>query len=352
MIPVPEPKLDHLYQEVILDHNKNPRNFKALADANVSSHGYNPLCGDDYHVYLKIDPKGLIHDASFQGSGCAISKASASIMTTMIKGRRAEEAGKIKKSFLDFMIKDELHPKDKPYIERLMLFEGVKEFPVRVKCATLAWRALEDALKQYEFEHANVSYHMFEKGEAKEMDEIKLSAEMTPNPNTIKFLVNRQFLESGSFDFPTREKAKDSPLALKLFEIDSVNGVLIGTNFITVTKEPHADWQTIAPTVATAIQEFFASGGEAISKDALPSANEGGNSLIEQKIKQILDAEIRPAVARDGGDIVFYGYQDGIVTLHLQGACSSCPSSIMTLKMGVEHRLKQAVPEIKEVVQV
>ncbi len=351
MINVPEPKLDHLYQEVILDHNRNPRNFKEIPDAPYVAHGHNPVCGDDYHLYLVIDDQGTIQDLSFKGSGCAISKSSASIMTTMIKGKHIREANKIRKCFLDLMTKNSIPDHQKTEIERLTMFEGVKGFPVRVKCATLIWRTLEDALKQHDLKHPNLSYHMFEKGDP--MTPVQLSAEMTPNPNTVKFIVDQHFLESGSYDFPNKEKAKDSALAEKLFEVENVAGVLIGTNFITVTKTPHAEWQIVAPLVANTIQDFFASGETPISKTAVPSSNSStGESEAEQKIRQVLDEEIRPAVARDGGDIIFYGYKDGIVTLHLQGSCSSCPSSIMTLKMGVENRLKQVIPEIKEVVQV
>ena len=353
MIPIPEPKLDHLYQEVILDHNRNPRNFKEIKNAGFSAHGHNPVCGDDYHLYLNIDGQGVIEDVGFQGSGCAISKSSASILTTMIQGKSARDASAVKNAFLDLMTKDHVTEAERSLIDRLIIFEGVKEFPVRVKCATLIWRTLENILQQQELKHPKLSYRMFEKGEQKAMNPVQLSAEMTPNPNTVKFIVDREFLESGSYDFPDKEKAKNSPLAEKLFTVDGAAGVLIGTNFITVTKTPHAEWQVVAPLVANAIQDFFMTGEAPVLQSAVPSANVSeGNGEIERKIKTVLDEEIRPAVARDGGDIIFYGYKDGIVTLHLQGSCSSCPSSIMTLKMGVESRLKQVVPEIKEVVQV
>lgn len=147
MIPVPEPKLSRLYQEVILDHNRRPRNFKEIANATQYSHGRNPLCGDDYHLYLAVDSKGVIQDVGFQGSGCAISKSSASMMTSLIKEKSAAEAERLKDSFLDFMTKDAVLPETKEGVGRLNLFEGVKEFPVRVKCATLIWHALQDALK-------------------------------------------------------------------------------------------------------------------------------------------------------------------------------------------------------------
>ncbi len=145
---IPEPKLENLYQEVILDHNRKPRNFKELPDATQYSHGVNPLCGDNYHLFLKINPQGVIEDVGFQGMGCAISKSSASLMTTLIKGKPAEEAQKLKDNFLTLMTKDE--PVADSEIGKMVIFKGVKEFPVRVKCATLIWHALADALKDAE----------------------------------------------------------------------------------------------------------------------------------------------------------------------------------------------------------
>lgn len=183
---------------------------------------------------------------------------------------------------------------------------------------------------------------------------IEITAEVTPNPHTLKFNVNKVFFESGSFNFPDKEKARGNYLPEQLFAIDSVLGVMVGRDFITVTKAPAAQWQTIVGNVTETIKSALASDKELFGHK--PQVTEGvpveGNSAIEQKIRQILDSEIRPAVAMDGGDITFYGYNDGIVTLHLQGSCSSCPSSIMTLKMGVENRLKASIPEVKEVVQV
>ncbi len=146
-MPMPEVKLDDLYQEVILDHNRRPRNFKKLDDATVYSHGVNPLCGDDYHLYLKIDEKGVILAVGFEGQGCAISKSSTSMMTTVIEGKKISEVGTLKNSFIEMLTKDKIDLKQKSQLGRLKIFEGVKQFPVRVKCATLAWHALEDALR-------------------------------------------------------------------------------------------------------------------------------------------------------------------------------------------------------------
>ena len=144
---IPEVKLDDLYQEVILDHNKRPRNFGKLDDATVYSHGVNPLCGDDYHLYLKIDENGVIKGVGFEGQGCAISKSSASIMTTVIEGKNVRGAEELKNSFLQMLTQDKMSPEKESELGRLKIFEGVKHFPVRVKCATLAWQALADALK-------------------------------------------------------------------------------------------------------------------------------------------------------------------------------------------------------------
>ena len=145
----PEPHLAKLYQEVILDHNHRPRNFKELSGATQYSHGVNPLCGDDYHVYLIVDPSGVIQDVGFHGAGCAISKASASMMTTLIKEKKVADAFELQKNFLQLMTQDNIPPGVKEATGRMIIFEGVKEFPVRVKCATLIWHALADALKDF-----------------------------------------------------------------------------------------------------------------------------------------------------------------------------------------------------------
>ncbi len=155
---IPEPKLSHLYQEMILDHNKNPRNFKEIASPTHYSHGVNALCGDDYHIYLVVDGAGVIQDVGFKGAGCAISKASASILTTLVKGKTVAEASALTGNFIGFMT-GENAPKDaetaKAVLGKMIIFEGVKEFPIRVKCATLSWHAFEDALhdvKEYDQE--------------------------------------------------------------------------------------------------------------------------------------------------------------------------------------------------------
>ncbi len=179
---------------------------------------------------------------------------------------------------------------------------------------------------------------------------VEITAEVTPNPNTLKFNLNKVLMASGSVNYPDRDKAKGARIE-RLFDVKDVIGVMAGRDFITVTKNPAADWQPIVEPVTRAIKDLVSS-GEALFPQAAAETSAGSNSEIERKIKEILDAEIRPAVNMDGGDITFHGYYDGVVTLHLQGSCSSCPSAIMTLKMGVENRLKSLIPEVREVVQV
>ncbi len=144
-------ELRELYQEVILDHGKNPRNLRCPADASHQAHGHNPLCGDMLTVYLKLDDEGRIHDAAFEGRGCAISMASASMMTEVLKGKTAEEAARLFNSFHDMCTKDGFDilnaaDGDADDLERLQVLAGVREFPVRVKCATLAWHTMNAAM--------------------------------------------------------------------------------------------------------------------------------------------------------------------------------------------------------------
>ncbi|MDA1353942.1 MAG: SUF system NifU family Fe-S cluster assembly protein [bacterium] len=135
----------NLYQQMILDHNKNPRNFKDLELVTHRAHGKNPLCGDDYFVFLHVD-NGVVEDIGFKGVGCAISKSSASIMTTIIKGMKVDDVLSMKDDFIALLTRDDVSEEQKKNLGRLSIFEGVKEYPVRVKCATLIWRALESSL--------------------------------------------------------------------------------------------------------------------------------------------------------------------------------------------------------------
>lgn len=140
-------ELRELYKEVILDHNKAPRNFRVIDDADLVKEGNNPLCGDKVTVYLKLSD-GVITDISFQGSGCAISKSSASIMTASLKGKTEQEAERIFQSFHGMVTGESATPQDEEVLGKLAVFAGVREFPVRVKCATLAWHTMHAAINQ------------------------------------------------------------------------------------------------------------------------------------------------------------------------------------------------------------
>ena len=143
---IQEVKLSELYQEVILDHNRNPRNFEKLPEEAIVAHGLNPLCGDHFDIYL-MKTNGAVSQIKFQGDGCAIPKASASMMTQAVEGKTEKEAGALAGHFIHLLTDSEVSPEHREGVGKLKFFEGVKNFPIRVKCATLAWRALEEALK-------------------------------------------------------------------------------------------------------------------------------------------------------------------------------------------------------------
>lgn len=184
-------------------------------------------------------------------------------------------------------------------------------------------------------------------------ERIDVSLEFTPNPNTLKYVVDRTLLEKGAANFATRDAAEKSPLAKRLFEVPGVAGVMIGRNFVTVTKGTDGDWESLNRGVNETLNDHLGKGLPVIDGEAAMSDHAGqGGSEIETKIREILDREVRPAVAMDGGDITFDRYEDGVVYLYMQGSCSGCPSSTATLRMGIETRLKEAIPEIREVVSV
>lgn len=140
-------RLQQLYEAMILEHNKNPRNFKMIENCSHTSHGKNPLCGDDYYVFFKVDDQNVIQDIGFLGQGCAISKSSGSLMTEMVKGKSVSDVLLLKDAFLH-MVTEGIMDSEKELLGKLTVFEGVRQYPVRVKCAALVWRALEDALSQ------------------------------------------------------------------------------------------------------------------------------------------------------------------------------------------------------------
>lgn len=180
-----------------------------------------------------------------------------------------------------------------------------------------------------------------------------IQTEATPNPATLKFLPGRSVMGDQTRDYRDREAAKDSPLAARLFDIAHVSGVFFGSDFITVTKD-EGEWQLLKPSILGTIMEYFISGAplvldEGKENTAIKESFDEADSEVVSTIKELLDTRVRPAVAQDGGDITFQAFKDGVVFLHMQGACAGCPSSTATLKHGIENLLKHFVPEVKEV---
>ena len=178
-----------------------------------------------------------------------------------------------------------------------------------------------------------------------------IETEGTPNPATLKFLPGREVMPSGTADFAGPDLAARSPLAQSLFALPGVARVFLGGDFVTITKSDLADWATLRPQVLGALMEHFVAerpviegSGDAIAEDVSPEDQE-----VVDQIKDLLDTRVRPAVAGDGGDIIFKGFRDGVVYLGMKGACSGCPSSTATLKQGIEQLLKHYVPEVTEV---
>jgi Fe-S cluster biogenesis protein NfuA len=181
-----------------------------------------------------------------------------------------------------------------------------------------------------------------------------IQTEATPNPATLKFLPGRAVLESGTLDMPTREAAAQSPLAERLFDIPNVGGVFYGSDFISVTKND-GEWQQIKPAILGAIMEHYMSGAPLVpaNSEAPPAADDeffdAKDADTVATIKDLIETRVRPAVAGDGGDITFKGYKEGIVFLHMKGACSGCPSSTATLKHGIQNLLHHFVPEVVDI---
>lgn len=179
-----------------------------------------------------------------------------------------------------------------------------------------------------------------------------IQTEATPNPSTLKFLPGKVVLDEGTRDFRTADDAAVSPLAEKLFTIEGVEGVFFGYDFVTITKGD-ADWQHIKPAILGAIMEHFMSGAPILhQEEATTSGGEDFDQADAETvatIKELLDTRVRPAVAQDGGDIVFHGFRDGVVYLHMRGACAGCPSSTATLKHGIENLLRHFLPDVQEV---
>jgi Fe-S cluster biogenesis protein NfuA len=179
-----------------------------------------------------------------------------------------------------------------------------------------------------------------------------IQTEATPNPATLKFIPGKAVLAEGTADFRAKGEASASPLARRLFEIDGVAGVFLGSDFIAVTKGA-PEWQHLKPMILGAIMEHYMSGAAVVDADSANDAETGTYDPKDEEtvatIKELLQTRVRPAVAQDGGDITFAGFRDGIVYLHMRGACSGCPSSTATLRHGIENLLKHFCPEVEEV---
>ena len=180
-----------------------------------------------------------------------------------------------------------------------------------------------------------------------------IQTEQTPNPQTLKFLPGKVVMEEGTAFFQNVEEGSNSPFAKRLFELEGVEGVFFGSDFITITKNQSLDWQVMKPLILGSIMDHYNSGDVTINTqkkndDTSLMVDENDTDIVKQ-IKELLDTRVRPAVAMDGGDIVYDSFKDGVVYLHMQGACSGCPSSTATLKMGIENMLKHYVPEVQEV---
>jgi Fe-S cluster biogenesis protein NfuA len=190
------------------------------------------------------------------------------------------------------------------------------------------------------------------------MDPMLIQTEPTPNPSTLKFLPGQAVMTGGTRDFATPEEAEASPLAEAIYSIGDVEGVFFGRDFISVTAAPGVEWRDLKPQVLSVLLDHFSSGaplfrpGSAAGISVAPAdgiEDDPEDADVIAQIKELIETRVRPAVANDGGDIVYRGFKDGKVYLGLHGACSGCPSSTMTLKQGIESLLKHYVPEVETV---
>lgn len=186
---------------------------------------------------------------------------------------------------------------------------------------------------------------------------ISIYTEMTPNPETMKFVANKLLYPGKSVDFPDAESAKPSPLATELFGFPFIKAVFVASNFVTLTKTAETEWQDVIPAIRQFLKEYLEEGKPVVNEEELAntrpvSTNEvaADDDDVVKRIKELLDNYVRPAVEMDGGAIQFKSYEDGTVNLSMQGACSGCPSSMITLKAGIEGMMKRMIPEVKEVV--
>ena len=178
-----------------------------------------------------------------------------------------------------------------------------------------------------------------------------IQTEITPNPNSLKFLPGKKVSNNGSFEV-TKKEETDNELVRNLLSVNGVTGIFLGSDFLSINKDEKTSWEDIKHIAISLINEYYSSGKEAVIADELIDKKKEEYSDIERKIISILETKIRPAVAKDGGDIKFKEFRDGTVKVELQGSCSGCPSSTMTLKQGVQNLLCHYLPEVKEVVAV
>lgn len=183
---------------------------------------------------------------------------------------------------------------------------------------------------------------------------VSIYTEMTPNPETMKFVANKLLYPGKSIEFPSEESAAPSPLAKELFGFPFIKGVFIASNFITLTKTLETDWNDVIPSLREFMKEYLEEGKSVINEAEIEARREAispeEETDVVKRIKELLENYVRPAVEMDGGAISFKQYSQGTVTLSLQGSCSGCPSSMITLKSGIEGMMKRMIPEVKEVV--
>jgi Fe-S cluster biogenesis protein NfuA len=186
---------------------------------------------------------------------------------------------------------------------------------------------------------------------------ISIYTEMTPNPETMKFVANKLLYPGKSIDFPDIETAKPSPLALELFGFPFIKSVFVASNFVTLTKTTETDWDDVIPAIRQFLKEYLEDNKPVINEDEVATMKQESSNTVGAddddvvvRVKELLENYVKPAVEMDGGAIQFKSYKDGVVNLMLQGSCSGCPSSMITLKAGIEGMMKRMIPEVKEVV--